>query len=235
MATYYPDADPESTSVDGYVLNDDSNNTYSTRAEAMTACRNTGSTSPGATPDDSSATAKVGAYLNTSSGRTLFYCKLYRAMLVFDTSSIPAGSTIDSASLRINASAALNQDNDGEDLVHAVDTGGMGSNTSISSGDFDVLGSTSFGSFDISSYIGGWMTITLNASGKANVTPAGISYFGLMEGHDFNDSALNSVADGTVENSITFSTADGANPPELIVTYTEPPGIGAQQKLIIIT
>ena len=87
----YPDADPESTSVDGYAAFDASTSSWSTIQSA------TSSASAEDTP-----TLSNGAYTGKDAGQYW----LYRAFFLFDTSSIES-DTIDSATFSLNPAASM--------------------------------------------------------------------------------------------------------------------------------
>jgi hypothetical protein len=95
------------------------------------------------------------------------------------------------------------------------------SNTVLVAGDFDSLGATAFAT---AIAYAAWSTagfndFTLNASGVANISLTGVSKFGAR---NFNYDAINNappwVSLGLSRTQ--FATADSANDPKLVVTYT---------------
>jgi len=155
-----------------------------------------------------STTMQVGDQANNAQSRVL---------ASFDTSTIPAGATIVSATLRLNRTglsganpfATLGR------LLVDVQSGGFGGNTALQTSDFQAS-STAVGSASLSNPTmnGMWATGTLDAAGLAAINRTGRTQVRLrFEVHD----NANAVAD-----RISFATGDHADAslwPELDVTY----------------
>lgn len=141
-------------------------------------------------------------------------CSISRGYLTFNTSSIPAGSTISAATLQVYVTAKDNLVNDGNDAVivtqpNAIWTAWSGSGSNA----LDITSITT----------SAYNTFTLNSGGYAMLTLGGTSVLGLQEGHDTISSMVTSTTQG---NSITYSTSEEtgtAQDPTLSITYTEPP------------
>lgn len=139
---------------------------------------------------------------------------LTRSIFLFDTSSIPSGATIVSASLRIPTVAKLN--NLGSDDIIVVSSN-PASTSSLATGDFSTLGSTSFGSISYSNFTpNSTAQISLNSFGLANITKGGISKFGLVNGWDFSGVFTGGTWSSNAETSFTstFTTTS------LTIVYT---------------
>lgn len=139
-----------------------------------------------------------------------------RGFVSFDTSSLPEGITITEAKIRMYIYA--NQD---DTLVIRSWGGGQG----VSTGDFNLYGSTDFATLDLSGAGGAEIEVlTLNADGRTHINTDG-----------YTDISIISLADLEYDDSINFENwlaltdyiADSSNEaypelvPKLIVTYTE--------------
>ena len=214
--TFYPDPDTESTSVDGHVQ-------YATAAGSESPClgaiwNSAHDSSSGTSASDSATTASVVAYATQNQvSQTQWVCEveITKGFLLFDTSSIPDSATIDSATVSVYVTAKTNNDNDGTDYINIYTTT-PASNTALVVGDYNDIGTTAqatqidIGSITTSAF-NDW---TLNATGIGNISLAGVTKFGMREGHDATD------VPAVARNSITWNTAESGNDPELEVTYT---------------
>lgn len=160
---------------------------------------------------------------------------IYRIFVPFDTSAIPSSATISSASLNVYVTGKVNSDNDGTDYITVVRTS-QATHTALATTDFDNITTTegvdAAQRKDITSIsTSAYLVFTLNSTGlgwiaKNGVSSncsatAGISCFGLREGHDNTATAL---ADETT-NTLTVSSTDTSGTsqdPYLSVTYTVP-------------
>jgi hypothetical protein len=198
-ATFYPDANPESTTFDGWVRAY-SNNFNTART-----------TSTGNDTNDYDAST-VNHQFSYGSGN--YY--IVRTFFLFDTSSIPDGDTITSATF----SWYFNSDTDGgnaNDTNLALVSSDPASNTAIATGDYDATGSTSFGTMDAWTTNGQYNDITLNASGLANISKTGISKFAIVNANDLSATAPN----GLNQKRCYMADNTGTDKdPKLVVTYT---------------
>lgn len=204
--TFYPDANPETTSVDGHAAVSGSNQTLA----AIIAAAGNGA---GDTQTNTSAGWLEGATISNQ------YQVLQRGFFLFDTSSIPTSATIQSATLSLygkDKASGL-----GTTPLHVV-SGNPVSNTAIANGDFSRIGNTSFGNIAYASFsISGYNDITLNASGIAAITKAGISKFATRLGFDLDGSGP-SWSSGADTYMVVYMADNGSNKPKLTVTYTVP-------------
>ena len=205
--TVYPDASPETTSVDGYDAAIETNETWTNVVNGA--------------GDVGSDTASPLLLNQINAGSTTDrWARIYRAFILFDTSSIGA-ATIDSAVLSIYGSSKSDTAGIAPNLN--IFSSNPASNTAIVAGDYGNVGSTefstdiSYASFSTSAY----NDFTLNASGEAAIDTGGISKFSTRSDYDSTDSAptwtssLQSYLRGvSAEN--TGTTQD----PKLVVNYT---------------
>jgi len=215
-ATYYPDPNTESTSVDGYVQ-------YNATLGGLCDWSLMRDATIGHSVDDSGTTIPISLYILYIDDPVFScYYDMGRIFLLFDTSALPNNATISAATLSVYVTAKDNGDNDGDDTLNVVTTT-PASNTALSTADFDQLGTTLQASaIDITSIsTGAYTDFTLNSTGRGNISLTSITKFGLREGHDVGNVQ---IAEGST-NGITAYSADQtgtANDPKLAVTYTIP-------------
>lgn len=204
--TFNPDADPESTSFDG--------RTFRTGNETFSTIRNgNGSGVLDASGDD------LVSMLNASS-TTNQYAVLGRVYTLFDTSSIPSGSIIDSGVYSIyTVSVSNDQLNQSIGLVEATTS----SNTGATASDYqDSVGHTTLlaTAKDVTGLAtGGYNDFTLNASGLNAVTAGSITKLGIKGSSDYSNSAPTWSSSHTCR--ITFRFADqGSSEPKIVINYT---------------
>lgn len=207
-STFNPDANPETTSVDGNVgRTNGSGESFSTiRGGAGTAAS-----------DSSTNDIHIGR-LTAHPTSNPNYQELVRGIFLFDSSAL--GNSIISAA---TISLFVRQSNGA--LVNAwnITSSNPASNTAVVAGDYAVAG---FGSTDFitsdPSYSG--LTLlqytdqTLNASGRDNISKFGISKFGTRPSVDIDNSAPTWSAGA--DSFLTVDMADGTNKPKLDVTFT---------------
>lgn len=213
--TFNPDANVETSSFDGQI--GDSN---SDSWPCGTAVWNTSRGSATGLGNDTNATTTVSVYYWVDPDPDFGGCDagINRAILLFDTSSLPDNAYISSAVFSVYVSGKSNGDNDGDDYIRLV-TSDPGSNTAIASGDYDSLGTTALASdIDIGAIsTSTYMNMSLNSTGLAEISTTSVTKLGLREGHD----VINSVpCSDLCINSINFNSADHAsNDPKLEVVY----------------
>lgn len=208
ITTVSPDADPESTTVDGQVRRSGVNETFATiRAGAGNA----------AFPSETSSTAGQLAASTTSNQ----YGTLSRFVCLFDTSSIPDTDVISSATLSLYGRNVV--DGFGGSQAVGIVTSTPASNTNIVTGDYANFGTTRQAS-DID--LGSWVTsayndFPLNATGLASISKTGITKFGARISGDIDNSA---PTWGSSENAQggTYAKDNGSLFPSLAITHAVP-------------
>lgn len=209
--TFYPDASPETSTVDGIAWYTHSGTTWATIHDAATGT-NADDTLGGNSGDDFIVRVKVG-----STGSN--YQQLWRSMFLFDTSSIPDTATIDSATIDFyvgNTTDALSQS---FNIVSASPA----SNTAVTTADYDQFGTTKFASDTTIASLttGAYNSIALNAAGLAAINVSGITKFGVRLTSDIGNSAPtgSAFAQSWVQAGFAEGTSDQRT--RLVVNYTE--------------
>lgn len=209
VSTFYPDADAESTSVDGHAVEETDAAWATIRAAA------------GDVANDTDGTMDVNV---KASGSSNVWTEFARAALLFDTSSLPDTDSIDSVDLDL---VATSRTDDFTDSISVV-TSAPASDTAVVGGDFDSFGTTKqapdtlLSSYTVDSST--FNTHTLNATGESNISLTGITKFGLRPTSDNDDSEPTWAS--TKRTQILFASADevlgGDKRPRLVVTHTAP-------------
>lgn len=141
---------------------------------------------------------------------------IYRSPMIFDTSTIPSGSTVSSAVMSITPSGTT-RSGDGSSATIVSFTG---SATTLANADYDVAkwGTTSGGAALLSTLTSGaYRDITLNATGIGYLTLGGSSKLGLRDSGD-----IASTVPGGINARLSAQGTGGAAPPKLVITYTAP-------------
>ena len=162
---FYPDANPETTTFDGYVGDNTPNESWANKIAG-----------PAAFENDNGKTI-YGFYMLTGA-TTNTWTLLYRTIILFDTSSLPDTATITSATITVLASPLSDQQTWGG--TTSIYSSSPISNTSISWADWGTMGSTELS--DTISYAtfasGSSQVFTLTAAAMtSNVSLTGISKF----------------------------------------------------------
>ena len=207
--TKYPDADSESSSVDGYIgfqgLDPgDRSNWSDTRT------------------DDGTLVSSVGivrdahALINSTAHYNSGWEDFTRGFMLFDTSSIGSGQSVSAAVYSFTSS----QKNDtATDDTWNIVSSAPASNTALVAGDFDSVGSTSFGTIETTGVTADSSTyndITLNSSGRSAVAVAGVTKFGFRWEPDRADSEEQSTSQIL---QLSADTASNSKDPKLVVTH----------------
>jgi len=176
--TKYPDADPETNTVDGYVQRswEDGvgNESWSTKRAGAGTNAITTATVGGVDAD------LVGG---DSSGQ---WWRIIRGITLFDTSLMTTEAKILSAIWSLYGSSKANAIGNAPAL-HVVSSN-PASNTNLVAGDYQNVGTTSFGSVSYSNFsTTGYNDISLDSNGIANISKAGISKFGCRTSNDLSD------------------------------------------------
>lgn len=166
------------------------------------------------------------------------YCSIYRGFFPFDTSSLPATSVVSAATLNVKIADFSNEHNDGSDYLTVVRTS-QATHTTLALADYDQAGAInnptegidSGQRKDITSLSLGYITFTLNATGRSWIAfsgqasncsaTAGITCLGLREGHDTTDTRPTNTgsANGNAVTIYTSEQSGTSEDPYLSITY----------------
>lgn len=164
--TFYPDPDPETTSVDGSVGQDYGLGSGQSWATLIAAAGTTANPSV----DD------INAFSFRCDNTTNNWQKMYRSIFLFDTSSIPDTDTINSAVMSLYGDG-LKADALGVTPNINIYGSTPATNTNLVAGDFAQCGSVAYataiayGSYNVSAY----NDFTFNATGIAAVSKTGVT------------------------------------------------------------
>jgi len=208
--TFYPDADAETTSVDGYAGEEAEDATW-TVLRGM----------PGDTSDDSGAL--IYAVYFRASGTNNQFQSLRRGIYLFDTSALPDSAVVTSATLSLFGNSKL--DDNGATPNINIYSSDPATNTAIVPADYATLGSVAFCDTPIT-YAGfsttAYNDFALNAAGMAAISVDGISKFSSRNAsYDVagaDPAWVNSGQSYLIVKSA--ETAGTANDPKLVVNYT---------------
>lgn len=213
VSTFNPDANPETTSVDGYVERAGVDETFGTiRGGAGTGSGDTSGSGGGIPRLNATATSNQ-------------YSTLIRGIFLFDTSVLSANAIISAATLSLYVDGGADQFSASINFTSCSPA----SNTALVSADFNnTVGSTKFANdktiVDLVSPLNAYEDWTLNASGIAAIDKTGITKFMSRFSVDIEAGTPTWISGGS--SFITPHFAEGANKPKLVVTYILPPGAG---------
>lgn len=208
--TVYPDAYPETDTVDGITIKTNPGVGY-TWSDIHDLSGD--SANPSIATDYA---VFLRAYTNTK------WETCYRGIFLFKTSSLSALATITDTTLSLNKAYSANQL--GGAGRCCVVSSNPASNTNLTFADYSSLGTTDFCNITYST-IGsssGYIGLTLNASGISNINKTSISKFGLRDNWDransFTGTYNSSEYVGWGVNLADY--AGTSQDPKLVVTYT---------------
>ena len=210
--TVYPDANPESTSVDGRTESDNGLGATLSWSQIVASAGN------GAADTETSTN-----YINfTSANTSNKWANLLRSIFLFDTSALTSSATISAAVLSLYGTAK----SDGASWIPNIDiyTSNPSSNTSLTGTDFSTIGTTSqtgspisYADFNTS----GYNDFTFNATGRGNISKTSISKFAARNAsYDVSDSSPTWATGGTRAYLSGYYADNGSNKPKLVITYT---------------
>ena len=217
-STFYPDADPESTSVDGSVFQDTDNTAWGTlQADVGSGSNDTGT-------DQN----MVGWRDGTSSN----FSRIMRWIELFDTSAIPDTDTISSATL--SNYGTYKEDPSSNTPSTNIYSAAPASNTSLAAGDYDSLGTTAYATaITYASYNdAGYNNWALNATGIAAISKTGISKFGVRNVQYDVENTAPAPTGSLAWNRLNVYTADQtgtANDPKLVVVHSVPSAVTGEE------
>lgn len=210
-STFYPDPHTETTSVDGYAQREVDSGSPESWA---TLCAGNGTVA-------GDTAGSITVRLSESVGG--FYY-LTRAILVFDTSSLPDGDEISAATLSLRGSG-IKTDNGAQSIV--ISPGTSASNTAIAASDYQSnTSSTTYASMTITAWdeSSGTMNVfTLDSAGRSAISKTGVTKYAVKFSGDA--SGTEPTTGDNQSARVTFITADLAEPtytPKLVVTHAPP-------------
>ena len=206
--TVYPDADPESTSVDGYARRSAVDETWATiRGGAGTGA------------EDNVADTRM-AQIEAST-TTNQWGQIVRGIFLFDTSALSPDFVLTSATYSVEFTAITDQ------LAQSanVTSSSPASNTAVVSADYAVanFGSTKFASDkDITGLsTGSYTDFSLNGDGLSAITAGGITKFALRITGDIDNSEPTWASAQTARLSGYYADQTGtSSDPKLLISYT---------------
>lgn len=213
-ATYYPDSDPEASSVDGFVYESTVANWATIRAAA------------GDGADDLGDDISVGLRCYSSSPN---FDRLYRSIILFNTSGLPDDCTVTAATLSVYSTYKINDTGDA-DLAFNVYQSNPASNTALAAGDYDCLSTTPLSTnIAYNDWITAnpfWNDFALNAAGLALISKTSVTKLGIREAtHDAGGATATWVNAQWAR--VAFYQADKGvgYKPKLVVTYVTTPTV----------
>ena len=208
--TVYPDPNPETTSVDGYV--------YRSVAEESWATIIAGA---GNTASDTATNAY--GFDMLAGTTTNLWTRVIRGIYLFDTSALGDTDTISAAVMSVRGNNK--QDANVATPTTDVYTSTPASNTALAIGDYGQTGSISQTGSPMT--YAGWSTtgyndFTLNATGRGNVSKTAVSKFALRNANYDVAAVLPPWASGgrSFVGGIGADTAGTTTDPKLVVTHS---------------
>ena len=213
--TVYPNADPESTSVDGYVNHIEGGVAFGT----LVAGAGTGA---------SDTTAENEIVLIDSGINSNTWDEIWRSIFLFDTSPLTASATISAATMSIMGTYKFDTFATDINLNINIYTSAPASNTALVAGDYDSLGTTA--QSDTAITYANWLTtpayndFVLNATGLGNISKTAVTKFGARNAnYDVANSAPTWEESKQARLGGNYSDAAGtSSDPKLVITYTLP-------------
>jgi hypothetical protein len=172
---------------------------------------------------ESAETSGVGGTLNASAATFNLgdnaANKQYRAILSFDTSSLPDNAVISKITLKIKKQGLAGTDpfTTHGNLLVDIRKGAFGGNNALQLTDFQATASKSAAGTIKNTPVSGWYSVTFGSSAFTYVNKTGVTHFRLRFQKDDND---DNGADYLKFYSGNATTA--SNRPQLIVEYTTP-------------
>src|SRR3990167_1612166 len=211
-STFYPDPNPETTSVDGGAYRDGVNQIWADiRAGAGTGAYD--------------ASTSVQVYYFRGSTTSNQWQALTRQFYLFDTNAIPDTDEISSATFSIYGITPKNDPNSNTPAIALVGSTPT-SNTAIAATDYSQVGSTEYASrFAYSSFtLEAYNDMSLNSTGISNIVKDGITKFATRSANDIDNSAPSwgSEAETDINGYSADNAAGTAKAPKLVVIHAPP-------------
>ncbi len=200
--TYFP---TPSTQIDGYL--------YSGSQALWATARNNVSAS-------SASSGDLSEEIVESTKVSVSNWVILRSAFVFNTASLPDTDAISSATLSLfgNGGATTNVDSTTIEAVSVT----LASPSALATSDYNIsnFGSTTGGSISIASWnTGAYNDITLNATGIANISKTGNTFFGLRTGLDLSNTQ---PTGGNLVTAYYSDQTGTTNDPKLVVIHAVP-------------
>jgi len=215
---YYPDAGTGVSDIDGHIASriDEAGASFATvRAGASTYYA-----------EDSDAAS----YLTIGTDSSGNWRNIRRMFFGFDTSSIGADVTVDSAIISFSSNGKSNVFTTA-DNAHVCAAGDFG--TSITSGDWGLVSDTSFANITHAAWsTSGYNDFTLDSNGRDNVVIDGVSRYALRGERDITNATINGGNSKYCSKTVAMSDTSGtASDPKLTGTFSG----GVIQKILTET
>lgn len=212
--TVYPDAHPETTSVDGIVRNFTGAGSGLSWANMRAAA--------GDAADD---TATEGEYFSwTDDASAIKWKTMRRSIFLFDTSALTAGATISAATMSLFGK--LKQDNYSATPNINIYTSTPATNTALVAGDYAQTGTTAqcdtavtYAGFSTSAY----NDFAFNATGLGNISKTAVSKFAAKNANYDVANVAPATGSGDQATYLYGYFADNSgttNDPKLVITYS---------------
>ena len=211
--TFYPDADPETSTVDGWVYQYTEYDTFQNLRAA------TGNYAQPSSQDGQLGIETVGT------PSTDYFTSIIRAITLFNTSSLGSDAVISGGTISLYGYSKMNTLGGTAGLILVGVS--PNSNTDLITSDYGIgnYTLTNYGGISYSSFsTSGYNNITINANGLAVISKTGITKYAQLMTDDFNNSFSGVwIAGGYDRTDYYFSEAAGTSQdPKLVVTYTLP-------------
>ena len=212
VSTFYPDTDPETTSVDGAVLR-------SVAGEVWATIRDTAAATHAQPSETTDNIPRIEA--GTTSGQ---WTTLQRGFLLFDSSGLPDGDTVDSATFEFVSTAKADTLSPAGQM--RLVTANPASNTNLVTGDYDDIGTVAQATdktvASVTADSATYNAMTLNATGLGNISKTGVTKFGIRSIADADNAEPTwaFVADQFVKMATAEEVLAGDKRPKLVVTHT---------------
>lgn len=207
-AVFYPDAHPETSTVDGRVWHSQTNVTWASLIGA-------------AGTNASDADAEVSCMYFKSGTESGKYNILLRSIFLFNV-SLPVGASISAVDFAFYGTFKADQHGAAPDIN--IYSSNPASNTSLAAGDFDSLGSVAFCDTPVaySSWnTAGYNNFSLNAAGIASIPVSGLAKLGLRNANYDAAGIAPLWVSGAVSYLQGYYAEQGAGyKPKLIITYS---------------
>jgi hypothetical protein len=222
--TFYPDSNPESTSVDGVVLR------LSLHGESWsTLVSSAGNYNSDAYHND-------GIVSIISDNDTDNWESLSRAIILVDTSGLPDTAVITGGTLSVWGEVKNDTLNIAPDIN--IYASSPISNTDLVDADYQNLGTVAFSTpIAYANWsVSGYNNFTLNAAGLAQISKVGVSKFGVRNAnYDVASITPAWSHSGNYMSELNFYTAEqpgNSQDPKLVVTYALPPSVTTQEATV---